>query len=253
MDCRTARLLLDFHRPRAGELPADEAADLERHLAGCPECDSAGRAERRLDEHIGRAVRDVPVPDGLREQLLARLKAERTAVFHRRLAWAARGGAVAAALLIGTFVWWHYAQTPPRLDPETLLAEDFEKYDSPTPEKVQDWFKARCNVAMIAPRKFDYGHLAEYEMTTLKGKPVPKLVFHRWDESNRTRARVFVLARERFDLSDLPKVGEEVETFGHKLTLDGPAESPDTRYLIIYEGAKLQALYTKEHNEEQFR
>ena len=78
MDCRTARLLLDFARPRPAELAAEEAAALEGHLTGCPECDSLARTERQLDgddallaayrEHFGITLRHVPsrsAPPGL--------------------------------------------------------------------------------------------------------------------------------------------------------------------------------------------
>src|SRR5438094_788506 len=97
MDCRTARLLLDFARPIPAELEADASRDLEHHLAGCADCDSLARAERRLDEPLGRAMRAVPLPLGLRDRLLARLDAERGA-WQRR--WMFRSLAAAAALAL---------------------------------------------------------------------------------------------------------------------------------------------------------
>lgn len=237
MDCKTARLLLDFHRPRAGELAADEAADLERHLGCCPECDAAARAGRRLDDHLGLAVRDVPVPDKLRERLLARLKGERQAALRRKLAWAARGAAVAAALLIGVFVWWQYiGSKPPRLELDPLTEADIAKHNSRTPEQVEVWFQEHHQITMVAPKDFDYRFLADYELATLQGKPVPKLVFQRSENNGITRARVFVLTREQFDLSGLPTVPPDIQSLGRWLTVKEPPEAPNTRYLIIYEG-----------------
>src|SRR5262249_34683822 len=154
MDCRTARLLLDFRRPRGGELPAEDAADLERHLSGCADCDAAWRAERRLDDHVGRAVRDVPLPPGLRERLLGRLEEERSAVLRRRVAWAARGVAVAAAVLVGVFAWWHLVGSrPPELKYHELRDEDVTKYDARSAEDVQDWFRDHRQVSMVAPKQ----------------------------------------------------------------------------------------------------
>src|SRR5947209_5969151 len=50
MDCRTARLLLEFARPRAGELQGSDADALEGHLLACAECESLARLERLADE-----------------------------------------------------------------------------------------------------------------------------------------------------------------------------------------------------------
>jgi hypothetical protein len=256
MDCRTARLLLDFQRPRAGELPADEAAELERHLAGCPECDAAWRAERRLDDHLGRAVRDVPVPDGLRERLLGRLKEERAAVLRRQVAWAARGAAVAAALLLGVFAWWHFVGSrPPHLDYIDRRDDDVVKYNARSAEDVQNWFRDHRQVTMVAPKQFNYDYLAEYDLATLQGKVVPKLNFQRLDDTTgRTRARVYVLTPEQFDLGLLrteldrtltePNRAPEIESHDRRLTLRDSDEAPGTTYLIIYEGDDLQPLYS---------
>src|ERR1700752_2772031 len=84
MDCNTARLLLNFARPQARDLDPEEAGDLENHLDRCSDCHGLARGERRLDERLGQAMRQVEVPAGLREQLLARLEAERGDWYRRR-------------------------------------------------------------------------------------------------------------------------------------------------------------------------
>ena len=43
MDCKTARLLLDFARPQAHELVAGRSAALESHLDRCPDCHRLAR------------------------------------------------------------------------------------------------------------------------------------------------------------------------------------------------------------------
>src|SRR5262245_10465360 len=105
MDCRNARLLLEFARPLTAELDAGEAEALQGHLADCPECGALAREERRLDEHLGRAVRDVPVPEGLRDRLLARLATERDAWFRR---WLLRAVGVAAGIALAVWLVWLY-------------------------------------------------------------------------------------------------------------------------------------------------
>ena len=56
MDCRTARILLDFARPSAMELPASDATDLEGHLNGCSECDTLARTDRLLDSRLSQPL-----------------------------------------------------------------------------------------------------------------------------------------------------------------------------------------------------
>src|SRR5438067_12236471 len=99
MDCKTARLLLDFARPRAPEVEPDDADALDRHLADCPACAALAGDERRLDDALGRAMRQVAVPDRLRQQVLNRLEADR-AEWYRR--WYGHGlrAVLAASLLV---------------------------------------------------------------------------------------------------------------------------------------------------------
>jgi hypothetical protein len=104
MDCKAARLLLAFPQTGPDAPTGDEATELRDHLAVCPECDAAFRAEARVDAHIGRAMRDVPVPTGLKEQLLKRLAEERVEAWRKRLLQAVRGVAAAAAVLIAVGV-----------------------------------------------------------------------------------------------------------------------------------------------------
>src|SRR5262249_43950502 len=103
MDCKNARLLLEFARPQCAELEATDAEALERHLADCPDCATLAQYERRLDERLGQAMRAVPVPQDLRKRLLNRLAVERDAWYRRWLVRAA--GLVGAAAAIGLVVW----------------------------------------------------------------------------------------------------------------------------------------------------
>jgi len=81
-------------------------------LAGCPECDSLARVERQLDDHVGRAVRNVPVPEGLRDRLLQRLKARRRAWYASRATPLAGLAAAAAAVLFVVWLNWPHALRP---------------------------------------------------------------------------------------------------------------------------------------------
>src|SRR3954471_2773903 len=100
MECKDARLMLNFPQSGPDAPSGDEADALRDHLGVCPECDAAFRAEARIDAHLGRAMRDVPVPAGLKEQLLKRLEEERAEALRKRILQAVRGFAAAAAVLL---------------------------------------------------------------------------------------------------------------------------------------------------------
>jgi hypothetical protein len=244
MDCKTARLLLEFRGPRARELAVEEAAELEGHLAACPDCDAALRAERRLDDHIGRAVRDVPVPDQLREQLLARLRDERGTRLRGRLAWAARGLSVAAALVLCAFLWWHFVGSkPPLLDINQVADADVQQHRLVGPENVQAWFREQRHVVMVPPKQFNYLYLADYDVVEWQGRKVPKLVFFRPDDNASARARVYVVTTEQFDLSRLPPPGGPYDVDDSERFQVWQCDSaPGTRYVIFYTGDNLDPL-----------
>ena len=113
MDCKTARTLFDYARPRCCELDPVEARALEEHLSRCPECDTLAHAERLIDDHLGKAVRQVDVPPGLRGRLLARLQTE---VVGRQVAFDAVGvsasrGWIVAGETVEVHLHWEEDQT----------------------------------------------------------------------------------------------------------------------------------------------
>jgi len=74
--CQTTRQTLDLARP--GDPIGDEAAsaalaEARRHLEGCRSCQVVVRRNEQLDRRIGNVCRDVPVPDDLKNRLLASL------------------------------------------------------------------------------------------------------------------------------------------------------------------------------------
>jgi hypothetical protein len=124
MDCKTARLLLDFARPQTRELEPEEAGALESHLDRCADCHGLARLERGLDERLSKAMRQVEVPADLRDRLRARLEADRGDWYRRRFAHTMRLAAAAAAFLL--LAWgagrWVLHFTKPRIDPQQIAA-----------------------------------------------------------------------------------------------------------------------------------
>ena len=73
MDCRTALEILEIARPDSDDLKDPELAAAAEHVGSCPQCEASFRSRQELDREIGRLMRDVPVPAGLKQQLLQQL------------------------------------------------------------------------------------------------------------------------------------------------------------------------------------
>jgi hypothetical protein len=193
MDCSTARLLATFAGPRAAELHQDEAEALAAHLAECPDCAALHRAERKIDERLGRAMRDVPLPPGLRERLDTNLAAERWANQRRKLVRAFAGIAAAIALALGWYFW-------PR-PPASLHLDRYSQIvnaDLPSSaQEVVDHF-AREGVALQMPTdiNLNYNRLTYCGWGELEGQRVPLLIF----QNGSATLRVYMLDGKRFDL-----------------------------------------------------
>jgi hypothetical protein len=236
MDCRTAQLLLDFARPRPGELHPTDTDALEAHLAGCPECHALAQAERRIDDHLGRAMRDVPVPDHLQRQVLGRLRQARSQRRQRILAWTARLSAAAALLIaVGLGVWavvWK-PHALPELDLENLHAIAFVE-NHPTPEQVEEWFREQYGIDTVVPSRFNYHLLAHHSVAEIQGQRLPLLVFAHGHD----RARVYIVAGKQFDRHALLHA-ERPDSGGLKVEVWQNPDAPDLAYVVIYSGGSL--------------
>src|SRR5262249_33084840 len=163
MDCKTARLLLDFVRPGTPELEAAEVGALDGHLAHCPECDTLARQERRAEAALGKAMRQVEVPDGLRAQLLARLEAGRGDWYRHGFGHGVRAGpAVAACVLVVWGLWWWYQPGRQAVDLVGLYGQ--ATMAQPTREGVTNSFR-RLGVEAPLPEDLNYAFLSSYGVT----------------------------------------------------------------------------------------
>ncbi len=68
MNCLTARQTLELGHP--GESAAPKFDEAAQHVDGCPACRSAVRLQVEFDKKVGKLVRDIPVPEDLKERLL---------------------------------------------------------------------------------------------------------------------------------------------------------------------------------------
>lgn len=236
MDCKTARLLLEIAGPRrAHELAAEDLGALEGHLHDCLDCAAHAQAERQIDAVLGRAMRDVPVPGGLRHRLLEQLEAESAARLRRRARrWLA---VAAAAALAGLAVWlgldsWR-SHHRPRIDFEAVAQNFAAQRINPTPENVEQWFAYVKNIRTQAPAEFNYALLSYYDTTELQGRTVPLLLFAQGKE----QAWVYIVADRDFKIQDAlqnqPNVGSSC-----KVEMRAAAD-PHFAYLIVYTSESL--------------
>lgn len=199
MDCKTARSLLDFFPPESKELLPEDRDALESHLAQCPQCDHYAQNERQIDYHIGKAIRDVPVPHSLKNRILDQLSQDRRDRHRHRLK---RVGIVAAAavvlLLVGAWALFWRSAALPRLNPEEVALEAMVPHVAPKKSTAENWF-ANQGREVLGPNRLNYRYLAFYKLSPLQGKEVPHLLFLRGS----ARLDVYILSREQFDLQDL--------------------------------------------------
>src|SRR5438132_13737126 len=77
MECRDAQFYLRFRRPASDELGPEVAADLDQHLAGCPHCATEARSASAFDAALSTAMRNVAIPTGLRNRIVAHVAEKR--------------------------------------------------------------------------------------------------------------------------------------------------------------------------------
>lgn len=225
MDCKTARLLLEFARPM--ELAGNDADALQQHLARCPECAALAQSEQQFDEQMGPAMRNVPVPAGLRARLLDRLARERR---RGRRRWLARGAAVAAALLLAASAGWLGLRPQPRrIDVEQLCWEEIARQSASPEQQVEPWYRERGHAVSLA--LFDTSRLRWYGLGEFQGVIVPHLLFQR----DRDLARVYVLDARHFDRTHLlqqPPAGSG----GLEVKVLPDPGNEQVVYLVIFSG-----------------
>jgi hypothetical protein len=243
MDCKSARLLLEFDRPAAGELDAAEAVVLQQHLQSCPDCHEAAQAERRLDEAVGQAMRAVPIPDGLRMRLLGRLQVDRDRWYRR---FGLRVAAAAAVfLLLAGGVTWLGMNRPGKIDLPRAQANADERMAA-TRTRVDEWLKHVGGQNLEAPPNFEYALLESYALTNFEGfQDVPTLYFR--SSGGRAFAKVFVLSGQRFDLSYIQgQADPSLKSGPVKVDVRTHPTNLEILYLVFYNSDNLTPFLAKE-------
>ena len=242
MDCKTARLLLEFARPLATELEAADAQALEQHLSTCGECEIVAYRERDFDQQVGLAMRAVPIPIQLRENVLRRVQLDQRGDRQRR--WLLSGIAVAAALLLA--VWGITALRHRTTLDLVQLSNEVENFDN-APSKVElaeKWFREQ-GFEVTLPDRFNYDLLAFYSIGDFHGHATPQLVFVTTVPQGVVHARVFILSEKQFDLKNLR---EQESLLSGSVNVAVWTHPNDRRvaYLIVYKGDALTPFLTNQ-------
>ena len=234
MDCNTARLFLPFHRPGGRDLDGPEAADLDHHLAQCNECNTLSMTQDRLDESLGKAMRNVEVPRGLRNQILERLAAQPSRKPRRWIGHSVRGLSAAAAVLLlvaGWFVFYDPIRRP--LD----AADVFVSYNFSRPDREQGNVQLRqLGAGAGAPTFVNYAFLTgSPSLAVLPGTQgdkspvkVPQLVFQQGERN----AVIYVVSRKTFRVEEPTN---HTEGYAYRLEVVQP-EGSEFAYLVLFTG-----------------
>ncbi len=229
MDCHDAQFYLRLRRPGSDESDPDVTAALERHLAGCPGCGAAGRAIAGFDAAVGRAMRAVPVPDGLRDQLFAEVATRRGTVLRRKMyryAAAAASVVVTCGLALGV-----YSAARPQADVTALTISNDELGQPQGAEKqIAAFLKAQYLPTL--PESFDPTLFIHAGTESVQGRDVPVLIFR--ERSGPGIAKVYAFRGTAFKLDAIRD--EQASLFTAK-----PYPHPAARmtYVVVFTGMDL--------------
>jgi hypothetical protein len=240
MDCNAARTYLAFSHSGPDALNGPEAAALRDHLGHCEECDALFRAEARLDAALGRAMRDVPVPAKLKEQIFARLEADRLTLWRKRFWASTRGLAAAAGLLLALgALWWWLATPRSYFD----ARESHIAYNITRPSN-QDAAVATLHALGYPNCGPDFVHyeycisVGDGELPGYPGQRAPRLVF----VGPREHAIIIGIDTRRYKVQ-----AHEATEGGYKYRAEVLAQPGDRwAYLVLYTGTNWNWLYASQ-------
>jgi hypothetical protein len=202
MDCPNAQHLLAYRRPGGpAELAPEDAAALDRHLAGCPSCAAAVRRQDSFDAALASAMRSVSAPIGFRERLITDALARRGAAWRRTVYQYATAASILVMLGL-TAAGFGFALRP-AFD-TGAVADEFARTSEDPERAVRAWLD-RQGLPVDLPYDFDYRHYRQHGFETVEGRAVPVVLFGMPPQPGGFRpeaAKVFVVRASRFKIDE---------------------------------------------------
>lgn len=225
MDCKTARMILELFPTNSQELADDEREALEHHLTQCRECDQLAQRERRLDHHLSTAMRDVPIPGGLKSRIYGQLNNQGKEKRQKR--WSRAASLAAAAVVLLALGYWIFTRpsTRTKVSFDEIALELTAPDNMPKKGEIEQWF-ANNDMKVTLPAEFNYRFLAVYTYRPLANKQVPFLLFRQGP----AELEVYLLPSSMFNLKDWPEV-QRVDSGGKNVEIRRQAKQV---YLCVY-------------------
>ena len=216
MNCQTTRQTLEYDRP--ADLASAAVETARRHVEECAECQMAVEEQRQFDDHWGAVCRDVAVPAGLKERLLAisaptsaavapviapviapatsaASKPANTRATIGQSSWRRWLISTAIALcgMVAVALWWELHPQPERLSldqiVEMAMSARFETVDPSTFAEFQNGLKVRRPETMLTSPLTEQPH-------QLRERDVAIYFFHLYDRTRRpVEGRLIVLPK----------------------------------------------------------
>jgi len=234
MECRDAQFYLRLRRHAADELGADVTGALEGHLATCPACAADARAAASFDHAMASAMRAVPVPAGLRDQLVRHVASKQGAILRRKLYQA---GALAAAALVFLVLGISLISTTrPRPDTDALVRAADDQKNRPK-EYTQKWL-ADQKLPNNLPWDFDYDNLlTNCGYDKVAGHYVPVVTFRA--PAGNGFAKVYIFRAGEFDPKGLQDA--QASHFRAEVLLE-QREFHGFNYVVVHSGGPHKGL-----------
>lgn len=241
MNCRDAQFYLRLRRQSADELGPELAADVDRHLTGCPDCAADALVRAGFDAAVAGAMQAVAIPAGLRERLVANLSAHRGADLRRK---AYRTVALAASLFLTVgLAFGAFSASRPKFDTDALVRYTDAVIQSPE-ESTRAWLVSQ-KLPPRLPNAFDFDLLSSFGTESVQNRDVPVVIFR--ERAGPGFAKVYLVRRA--GAFDLKGIQAEAQASHCKAdVIDDPKQFPNVVYVVVYTGHRLEPFLTTRGN-----
>ena len=236
MDCIHARMLIVLQGRDANEFDAEARTALESHLEQCADCLAWSHQEGRVDEALGQAIKNVPVPAALPSKILHALEHQRRP---RRVPWMSSAAAV-ILLSLGTGGYFWYTNRP------ELTMDDINyqvaHVEVSSPDDVKQWF-AEMGLAMEVPKNFNFDFYNDYMIAKINGHRLPRIQYITRGEGDGRPAvaDVYVVDTKRFMADDIQNAisQEPIVTSEHRIQAMKCSHDERFIFIVVFTGASL--------------